>query len=213
MSLCRTDVAGGEFQHPASEDLNTDAKRGEIGTAGEHGVATARNRRIRLSTRSRRAAGGTATSSHANEPPVLVVDDDSDWRTLTRHMLAKAGIANPVVAVASVDAAKTYLRACCPSAGGRRSAKPAVVLLDINMPASSGFDVLKWIKRKNAFRRTKVIMWSSSEDEKDRQRAVELKADAYLVKHSLGSIVAAAVRACIDKHARPRAALEPSTQA
>lgn len=112
-----------------------------------------------------------------------------------RRALQKAGIKSPLVVAAGGAEAKAYLRRCGPAAGDNRRRAPAVVLLDVNMPEVSGFDVLQWIRHKPELRNLKVIMVSSSERDQDVRRATELGADGYLVKFPSPAELGAKLRA------------------
>lgn len=59
--------------------------------------------------------------------------------------------------------------------------KPDVVLLDIMMPQMNGFDFLKALKNNTSLK-TKVVVNSNLEQEKDAEKAKELGADLYLKK-------------------------------
>ncbi|GGK93855.1 response regulator [Deinococcus radiotolerans] len=59
---------------------------------------------------------------------------------------------------------------------------PDVVLLDVNMPAMSGFEVLTAIRGDTTFRHLPVVMLTTSDREEDIDRAYELVASSYLVK-------------------------------
>lgn len=133
-------------------------------------------------------------SSHLR--PILVVDDDETSLELIRMLLRRVPVANPILTARSAAEAKTLLLRGCPASGGRRSRKPILILLDVNMPGLSGLDLLKWIKRKKALSRIRVVIWSNAIKPDDEKRAAELKADGYLLKfpntHILGAIVRAA---------------------
>lgn len=58
--------------------------------------------------------------------------------------------------------------------------KPELVLLDINMPKTSGLEVLRQIKQLNSS--IKVIMVTVSDDEDTRQKATELGANGFVKK-------------------------------
>ena len=148
-------------------------------------------------------------SSSSRLPSVLLVDDDADSRALTLRLLAKGGIENPVVELPGGEEAKSYLRSCCLAAGAPRGIKPAVVLLDLNMPVVSGFSFLRWLRKKKAFRDLKVIVLSTSEEEEDRDTARQLKADAYLVKFPHAAVLGATVRACLGAHRLNSGASKP----
>jgi len=62
---------------------------------------------------------------------------------------------------------------------------PEVIFLDINMPKKNGFECLEEIRKcDGAIREVKVIMFSTSSDPQDIERALKLGATFYAVKPS-----------------------------
>lgn len=59
---------------------------------------------------------------------------------------------------------------------------PDILLLDINMPEVSGFDMLEFIRRRSQWDHLPVIMLSSETTDDQVDRGRELGADAYLFK-------------------------------
>jgi CheY-like chemotaxis protein len=59
---------------------------------------------------------------------------------------------------------------------------PRVLLLDLKMPLKGGFDVLEWLRSQPGLRRLLVIVFTSSEEPEDINRAFDLGANSYLVK-------------------------------
>ncbi|HEX2869396.1 MAG TPA: response regulator [Ignavibacteriales bacterium] len=59
---------------------------------------------------------------------------------------------------------------------------PAFIILDLNLPIINGFEVLERIKHSIKLKDTPVIIFSSSTEEKDKARALELGAMAYFSK-------------------------------
>lgn len=58
----------------------------------------------------------------------------------------------------------------------------SLVVLDIMMPKIGGLDVLDLLRSNESTRNLKVLMLTALGQEKDKQRAQDLGADAYLVK-------------------------------
>ncbi|TGY43857.1 response regulator transcription factor [Clostridium sartagoforme] len=67
-----------------------------------------------------------------------------------------------------------------------------VVLLDINMPIKSGIETLKELKAVS--NEIKVVMLTVENDRKTIMQAIELGADAYILKESAGAEVVNAIR-------------------
>jgi len=61
-------------------------------------------------------------------------------------------------------------------------ALPHLVLLDLNLPVKSGFEVLESIRQDPALCHLPVVVFSSSRNEDDVQRAYRLFANCYLAK-------------------------------
>lgn len=59
---------------------------------------------------------------------------------------------------------------------------PDLVLLDLAMPKMSGMEVLKWIRMQPQVNRTKVLIFTSSENSEDQKNASDIGADGYLLK-------------------------------
>jgi chemotaxis family two-component system response regulator Rcp1 len=59
---------------------------------------------------------------------------------------------------------------------------PHFILLDLNLPKKDGREVLEYIKKDDRLKRIPVIIFSSSEAEKDIMKAYDLHANCYIVK-------------------------------
>jgi DNA-binding response OmpR family regulator len=59
---------------------------------------------------------------------------------------------------------------------------PHLILLDLKMPRVSGFDVLAWLRKEEAFKGVPVVVLTSSNHDADIKRAYDLGAKSYLVK-------------------------------
>ncbi|HEY1889360.1 MAG TPA: response regulator transcription factor [Steroidobacteraceae bacterium] len=98
---------------------------------------------------------------------ILVADDDRDLRDLVGFTLTQAGY----LVIKAPDGVAA-IRAVADEA-------PDLVILDINMPGASGFQVCESIRRNS---RVPVMMLTVRGEEEDLVRALELGADDYLTK-------------------------------
>lgn len=60
--------------------------------------------------------------------------------------------------------------------------KPDLILLDVMMPKVSGFDVLDILRNTPETANVRVVMLTALSQESDKQRALDLGVDDYLVK-------------------------------
>jgi CheY-like chemotaxis protein len=116
------------------------------------------------------------------KPGILVAEDLPDDVVLLKHAFKKAGVIAPLYFVADGQEVVEYLKGDHPYFDRARYPLPALLLLDLNMPRLNGFDVLKWIRGQSGLCRLPVVVFTSSEQPKDVNRAYEMGANSYLVK-------------------------------
>lgn len=123
--------------------------------------------------------------SAASRPDIeilLVEDDDIDVEVL-RRAFQRHGLKNELTVARDGPEALSFLRQ---RAQGSLKSGPVLVLLDLNLPTMSGFDVLQQVRSDAALRRSVIFVLSTSEREKDRQQAYDMNVAAYLVKGRAG---------------------------
>ncbi|HEU5049197.1 MAG TPA: response regulator [Gemmatimonadales bacterium] len=122
---------------------------------------------------------------------ILVVDDEPDITALVAYHLAKAGYR-----VSTAASGTEALRAA-------REERPDVVVLDLMLPGTSGYDVLQELRRMEETRDVGVILLTSRRDEVDRIRGLSLGADDYLTKPFSPAELALRVAAILRRIAAP----------
>ena len=122
----------------------------------------------------------TAASSDDVDPvPVLVVDDSEDDVLLLKEAFADCPLIDVIAAVEDGETALQYMRGEASFAGAPR---PAIILLDINMPRMNGFEVLAEMRADTRLAQTPVIMLTTSKQESDILRAYSDGACSYISK-------------------------------
>ena len=114
--------------------------------------------------------------------PILYVEDEETDVLLLQHALSRASITNLLKTVKDGKAAKDYLAGYPPFTDRRVHPLPGLVLLDLNLPYWSGFEVLEWIRQQPQLRRLPVVIFTSSSRPGDISRAYDAGANGYLVK-------------------------------
>jgi DNA-binding response OmpR family regulator len=106
----------------------------------------------------------------ADEPRILIVDDDPDSGELTRRRLGKAGLdahyhVGPFGSLAEFDRGNYRL-----------------VILDVMMPGLSGTNLIQGLWEREEKRRPRIMLYSSLDEGSLRERALEHGADGWLTK-------------------------------
>jgi two-component system, response regulator len=112
--------------------------------------------------------------------PVLLVDDSHEDLFLTKRLLARAGIKHPIVTVDGGEEAIVFLRAS--TLTGASDLLPCCIFCDVKMPKVNGFVVLKWARTQKLLMKTPFTMLTGGDMPEDREKAVALGADNFLVK-------------------------------
>ena len=115
---------------------------------------------------------------------LLAVDDDPDLLALVAFALTNAGYS--VVKAADTHEAIRVFDAELPN----------LVILDINLPSGSGFDVCKSIRGRSE---VPILMLTARGEEEDLVRALELGADDYLTKPFSPRTLLARVKALLRR--------------
>ena len=134
---------------------------------------------------------------------LLYVEDEDNDVLFMRRAINRAGLMLDVHTACDGDKAVDYLSAASPH---ENRPAPDLVLLDLNLPARSGFEVLEWIRNRQELQGLLVIVISSSGRPEDRERARALGADDYLVKPASPLLLTDIVNELWNRWLAPRAA-------
>ena len=108
--------------------------------------------------------------SSADHPTILVVDDDVDLSGIIRLILTSAGFDTYVAN--SGQEALDWL------AGNR----PDLVLLDLMMPDSTGFTILRKMRANEPTKQLPVVVLTAKADQETRDETRSMGADEFLTK-------------------------------
>ena len=115
-------------------------------------------------------------------PLVLLVDDDESFRWLFGYAFRKSGIQAVLESLGDCEDAIKYLSGQEPFSDRNRFPRPAVVLLDLNMPGVSGWDVLHWKNTRADLGSTHFCVISCSDLLLDRKETSKYGICAYHLK-------------------------------
>lgn len=137
-----------------------------------------------------------------DEPLVLVVEDDPDHAILIRAAFRAQNVRFPIRVMVDGQEAIDYLSGRPPFENRERNPLPAVIILDLRLPKVSGFGVLEWLQDKPWLRDIPVLVFSSSDDPADAQRAYELGARAFRRKPADFGILVGAIEQLVGRFSR-----------
>ena len=112
-----------------------------------------------------------------NDGLILLVEDNPDDVTLTLRALKRNNIRNQVKVAADGEEALDYL---LPTAGD--PVKPALILLDVNLPKLGGLDVLRRLRDDVRTATLPVVVLTTSNEERDIIESYRLGANSYVRK-------------------------------
>ena len=113
---------------------------------------------------------------------VLLVEDNPDDVLLIQRAFRKARLTHPLHQVGDGEEAINYLDGRGIYANRQQYPLPGLLLLDLKLPRKSGMEVLAWLKMQPGLSQLPVVVFTSSREDTDIQRAYELGANSYLVK-------------------------------
>jgi two-component system response regulator PrrA len=105
---------------------------------------------------------------------ILIVDDQKDAGTSLERLLRYAGHESVSVTGGAEALAMLHVR------------KPALMILDVNMPEMDGLTVLRTIKEHEELKDVRVVMYSSDTHHETMTEAKRLGAVDFLVKGTIG---------------------------
>jgi len=159
------------------------------------------------------------------EAGLLIVEDDPDALFLLKRAFIKVGLSVPVHVAVDGEDAVAYLAGRAPYGDRTRHPLPCLVLLNLKLPKKSGLEVLEWMRQQPKLRRIPVVIVTTSGEERDRRRALELGAREYYIKpidsggllrlakkvHTYTRMFCARIKAMMDKDQDEAGAPPPLT--
>ena len=130
---------------------------------------------------------------------ILVAEDNEHDAFFLKRAFLKAGINAPIEVVADGEQAIKYLGGRQPFSEQPGFTAPKLLMLDLKMPVVDGFAVLEWLRQQPGLKQLPVLIFTSSGEPEDVDRAHELGANGYTVKPSGAEDLAEVVQ-CIERY-------------
>jgi len=122
--------------------------------------------------------------------PILLVEDEPNDVFFFEHALKKSGITHPLHVARDGQEALDYLAGVDKFSDRAAYPIPQLVVLDLNLPRATGFEVLRQVRQHPELQQLIVLVLTSSASDDDITKAYVLGANAYLVKSAeVGKLV------------------------
>ena len=118
-----------------------------------------------------RKSVGARKLATGEQHSILLIDDDPDFCALVEQLLSKAGFAMRIARDRTTIVAEL-----------RKTPLPDLVLLDVNLPGTNGFEILAKMKQVPALKATPVIMTTAEATRPAVMKGLVGGADGYLTK-------------------------------
>ena len=138
-----------------------------------------------MKDREKTSGGALKFSNHGSDDArpieILLVEDNPGDVRMAVEALKDCRVHNNLSVVEDGVEALAFLRGRDPYAG---RARPDLILLDLNLPRKDGHQVLAEIKADGELRQIPVVVLTTSENERDVNKAYDLNANCYITKPS-----------------------------
>ena len=113
---------------------------------------------------------------------ILLADDDEEDRMLACDALAESRLSNHINCVTDGEELMDYLQRRGKYAPPAEAPRPAIILLDLNMPKKDGREALKEIKADPGLRQIPVVVLTTSKADEDILRSYDSGASSFISK-------------------------------
>jgi CheY-like chemotaxis protein len=110
-----------------------------------------------------------------NIKPILLVEDDMVDAMMVKRALKDLKVINPLVHSVNGKKALEYLK-------DKDKKQPCVALLDLDMPETSGIELLRIVKADENLKLIPIVILTVSTDEEDIIETFNLSVGGYIIK-------------------------------
>jgi DNA-binding response OmpR family regulator len=134
------------------------------------------------------------------KPFILIIEDDPDIAESIRYNLEREGSFATQIALTGEDGLNIAIGKEQPRrTGDLTSSTPDLIVLDLNLPGMSGFELCRRFRTEEKTRRTPIIILTARTEEGDKVRGLDLGADDYITKPFSVRELVARVRAALRR--------------
>lgn len=122
-----------------------------------------------------------STASAEQPVQIVMIEDDEGHARLIEKNIRRAGVTNSILPFTNGTDATGFLFGTDGS-GLVNKGKPLLILLDLNLPDTSGVDILQRVKTNEHLKRVPVVVLTTTDDAAEIQRCYDLGCNVYITK-------------------------------
>ena len=112
---------------------------------------------------------------------IVMIEDDEGHARLIEKNIRRAGVTNEIRGFRDGNSALAFLMG--PDGTAQVNAGRALlILLDLNLPDTTGVDILRQVKENEHLKRTPVVVLTTTDDKREIQRCYDLGCNVYITK-------------------------------
>lgn len=120
-------------------------------------------------------------TENSTQSLLVIEDSDEDFAAFER-ILRKASIANALYRCVDGDDALDFLKHSGQYQELTKAPRPAIILLDLNLPGTDGREVLAQIKQDSELKMIPVVVFTTSSNPKDVEVCYRCGVNGYILK-------------------------------
>src|SRR5215208_7173493 len=117
----------------------------------------------------------------SNPVIIIMIEDDEGHARLIERNIRRSGVNNEIIPFTNGTAALEYLFGK-DGTGLAHKGSALLILLDLNLPDTTGIDILKRVKENKYLKSTPVVVLTTTDDSHEIKRCYELGCNVYITK-------------------------------
>src|SRR3981081_1726284 len=117
----------------------------------------------------------------SNPVTIIMIEDDEGHARLIERNIRRSGVNNDIIPFTSGTAALNYLFGK-DGTGREHKGNALLIVLDLNLPDTTGIDILKRVKDNKYLKTTPVVVLTTTDDSQEIKRCYELGCNVYITK-------------------------------
>ena len=130
--------------------------------------------------------------------PLLVAEDSDEDFEVLQLLMQQMAVQNPVYRCTTGDTVLDFLYQEGDYQEPNQAPRPAVILLDLNLPGTDGRDILAQLKQDESLREIPIVVFTTSSSPRDIEFCYQKGANGYLIKPVASAELEKTVQAFVD---------------